>query len=206
MPDLASRTDHEKKTAAAIYLLLRRWNRDVADGEPFRVASFANDLQTVLVPQLSIVHADAAVTMGPHLGADLSNLDIDAISDRWARRYGRQLSREVAASIQDELRAARGLEPGDRADALARTFGRDRAKTIGVTETTTGISAGERSVVKEIERQTGKAILAYWETEGDGKVCQVCKGLGGKSESVWSRKFPMGPPAHPSCRCYLTWR
>lgn len=206
MPDLASRSDHEKKTAAAILLLLRRYGRDIEDGERFAPVRFAGDMQQILVPQLAVIHADAAGGMGPYLGIDISHLDIDTISNRWAKRYGRQLSREVAASIQDELKASRGLEPGDRADALAKTFGRDRAETIGVTETTTGISAGERSVVKEIERQTGKAILAYWETEGDGKVCKVCKGLGGKSESVWSRKFPMGPPAHPSCRCYLTWR
>lgn len=207
MPDLSSRSDHEKKAAAAIYLLLRRWGREVEDGERFAPVRFAGDLQQVLVPRLALVHADAAGSMGPHLGADLSNLDVDAISARWARRYGRQLSREVAANIQDEIRSARGLaDPGEIEDALSKTFGRDRAENIGVTETTRGISAGERSVVKEIERQTGKAILAYWETERDGKVCKTCKGLGGMSETIWSRKYPMGPPAHPRCRCFLSWR
>lgn len=205
MPDLASRTDHEKKTAAAIYLLLRRYGRDIEDGERFAPVRFAGDLQQILVPQLSLVHADAANSMGPHLEADLSSLDIEDISSRWAKRYGRQLSREVAASIQDELRIARSLEPGDRVDALAKTFSRDRAETIGVTETTRGISAGERSVVKDIERQTGRAILAYWEIE-DGAACDVCKGLNGMSEKVWGRKYPMGPPAHPWCRCFTIWR
>ncbi len=46
--------------------------------------------------------------------------------------------------------------------------------------------------------------VAVWNTERDAKVCPICSPLDKKREPDWVAKFPTGPPAHPNCRCHLT--
>lgn len=81
-----------------------------------------------------------------------------------------------------------------------------RASDIAVTETTRANSKAERAAAEDFERANpGVKIVAYWVTENDSRVCVRCSSLDGDPESVWLRELPDGPPAHPNCRCWLTW-
>lgn len=197
MPDLINRSKHEQQMATAAYLILRRWGEEFDDD--FNMFDFREQFEEALVPSLAGVYQDAASNMGVLHGADLERFKLDVKSVRWGTKYSRKLAREVSRSIRDELEAASRIEnPYEYDQKIKDIFGRTRAEKIGVTETTSGISIGERSVLDEIERQTGAKLLAYWQTEVAG-VCKICKGLRNKSERIWKRKFPTGPPAHPWC-------
>ncbi len=56
----------------------------------------------------------------------------------------------------------------------------------------------------------GSQIAAYWQTEKDEKVCPICSPLHNQLEQPgvignWTELFPLGPPAHPRCRCFIVW-
>lgn len=78
-------------------------------------------------------------------------------------------------------------EPGHKLDDLARrlapTFGRDRAKTIAITEVTNAYAGGAIQSWREINRQMGATIITgkQWKTSNDERVCFACAPLGGLS-------------------------
>jgi hypothetical protein len=49
-------------------------------------------------------------------------------------------------------------------------------------------------------------LLKVWHTQRDEKVCKICGPLDGKNQRFWEDKYENGPPAHPNCRCYLTYQ
>ena len=46
-------------------------------------------------------------------------------------------------------------------------------------------------------------VESYWRLDLLSNWCQTCLRLADSHESIWSREFPTGPPAHPNCRCFL---
>lgn len=86
--------------------------------------------------------------------------------------------------------------------ARDRLFEPSRGETVAITETTTAISLGERDVVDRME-ELGVEIDALWITKRDEQVCKVCGPLHNQPISQWEDDFPVGPPAHPRCRCFL---
>jgi HK97 family phage portal protein len=46
-------------------------------------------------------------------------------------------------------------------------------------------------------------VAAIWLTERDERVCPVCAELDGMPPDLWREQYPLGPPAHPWCRCSL---
>lgn len=89
---------------------------------------------------------------------------------------------------------------------VAVALGEESAQKDAVTETTRANSRAERVAADAFETRTGVKIVAWWHTEEDTRVCQICKGLNRQPERVWLREMPDGPPAHPNCRCWLDWR
>lgn len=45
--------------------------------------------------------------------------------------------------------------------------------------------------------------LALWHTSRDDRVCPVCRPLHGRPREEWQVQFPLGPPAHVACRCFV---
>lgn len=51
--------------------------------------------------------------------------------------------------------------------------------------------------------------LAIWhastDAQGnpDSKVCPICRPLHGRPREEWQAVFPLGPPSHIACRCYV---
>lgn len=114
-----------------------------------------------------------------------------------------QLERaELSAAWETKLAT---VIPSNGAGLASDLMSPARASDVAVTETTRANSKAERAAADDFERATGTKIVAYWVTESDSRVCATCEGLGGNAETVWLRGFPDGPPAHPNCRCWLSW-
>lgn len=76
--------------------------------------------------------------------------------------------------------------------------------------------AGQPMTADEIERnlpfedraaplRTSPNLLIYWVTAGDAAVCRICSPLNQLEYERWRERFPNGPPAHPNCRCFLSY-
>lgn len=134
--------------------------------------------------------------------------DRDRIYNEWAGDYSERVgggivdtNREVVNRLAARMTAGQPVT----ADAIKRLSSIDRAVTIGITETTSGITAGEIGGAEMYRRETGRLLLPYWLTERDERVCPVCGPLDNEPSTVWRHRFN-GPPAHPRCRCRLEWR
>lgn len=125
--------------------------------------------------------------MSPMLRTDLQVLDRSTLPPAWE------------AHLADYV-------PGAGRGLVAITLGPEAASDIAVTETTRANSRAERAAAEDFERATGVRVVAYWQAENDSRTCPICNGLDGKPEAVWLREFPDGPPGHPNCRCWLTWK
>ena len=80
-----------------------------------------------------------------------------------------------------------------------------RAGRIAVTEITKAVSAGETIANEILRREVGKQLTRRWWTRDDERVCPVCGPLHRKLEFEWHGQFPSGTPAHPECRCWMTY-
>lgn len=77
-------------------------------------------------------------------------------------------------------------------------FGPDRDVSIAVSETTTAATEGGEAAAGET---FGISSDDVWWTEDDQKVCPICKPLHRTKRG--SKKWRIGPPAHPRCRCWI---
>jgi len=86
--------------------------------------------------------------------------------------------------------------------ALEPTFGAQRARTIGVTETTRVYSMATKAA-----GEANPLITGYiWQTAADEIVCPICAPLN-RVFVPKGQSFPGGiaePPAHVNCRCGIT--
>lgn len=183
---------------------------DTIRGAPTRVEATSQPVREVLRAELErssslgvTVALDTLERIG--LGFDWTLANTDAA--RWASTYSYELVRGINATTQARLQQAvndwfqERTTLGDLIQELQPTFGKRRARTIAITETTRAAREGsilgyERSgVVAEVE----------WVTVRDERVCPVCGGLHGKRAPLRGT-FEGGksqPPAHPSCRCFV---
>lgn len=120
-------------------------------------------------------------------------------------------------------RIIRGVSEEPLIKTLASRMGPKSAENISISETTSGISAGEKIYVDIARELITKppigvggivtprsgivpTITEIWITEKDGFVCPICRPLHKKPREFWDDKFPGGPRAHPRCRCWLIYR
>lgn len=100
-------------------------------------------------------------------------------------------------------RADQPASPPTKADAREAAndiLSKRRDESVAVTATTQARAAGAEIAVKTLQVESADD---YWQTEEDGKVCQICAPLNQRRRANWETKFPEGPPAHPGCRCEI---
>ncbi|MEX2176782.1 MAG: phage minor head protein [Pirellulaceae bacterium] len=86
---------------------------------------------------------------------------------------------------------------------LATILGPERAARTAATETTQAQTAGgERGMAQTV----GLSDLDTWFTRRDDRVCPTCEPLHQALRSEWQAQFPLGPPAHPQCRCWIRYQ
>jgi hypothetical protein len=122
-------------------------------------------------------------------------------AEGWASDHAAEVAEGYADHSQEEF-AELAEEWGPRPSlsevraGIGEIFSAERAEMVGITETGRAITAGG-------EELFGANDDDVWVVQPD--CCDVCDELDGEPRSVWSLKFPQGPPAHPNCRCDIDW-
>lgn len=216
MPDIPNRRDREQQVETLLRRAIGRTRQDIlaALGSPPNVdnvpdklwnqlhTDVENDTRRVIaiIMLLAIrrMNDDKSIPfiLPPSVAAERAMTFADARATT--------LADSVVSTFKDRLETA-AAEGGTAADMrkAMREIREEQAKRGGVTETTAANSAGELAYADEHEAETGVKLLATWNTERDGHVCEICAPLDGKDDEEWRDDFPDGPPAHPSCRCWL---
>ena len=198
MPDYKQREGWEKSQAATVFVLLQKWLTRVRSGaDAWDRASFIEDGVELLSPAIVRPYARSSQTL-----ADKYKLTLPASMKpgKWAERFAKQFTRELATNVAADLR---GLGKHATREDVELIFNRDRARRAGATAVTQAISAGEIDAAVFIEKTKGSKLQVRWQRDRSSNTCKVCWRLNGKLSSYFTIEFPMGPPAHPYCRCYL---
>jgi SPP1 gp7 family putative phage head morphogenesis protein len=106
-----------------------------------------------------------------------------------------------------------GATLGDAIDRLGAAFDEARAMTIATTEITQAYAAGQEDAADELyEAYPELNIVKTWYTVSDEITCPICGPLHGmtieRNEPYGYDVFDnelMSPPAHPNCRCDITY-
>ncbi len=164
-------------------------------------------LIAILSLGLMNVFTEAAVGMSRGLSYELDPADVQAQAAEWAGRYAgelvsgieattrNRLARLISTAVENEWQIERITE------ALTPLYGPVRAEMIAVTEVTRAITEGELAIIRDLERQ-GIRMLARWQTQEDERVCPICSP---RNEQLQGEGWYDTPPAHPRCRCWITY-
>jgi hypothetical protein len=230
MPDVRNRSDREAKLATLLRRAIGR-NRVAlleALGDPPDVRNIPDHLWEQLEADIEDDCRRALVVLyllGME-GMDFEDPDTGKrfrpdsqtageLAGSYASSRAAELARGMADTVRSQITTAvnnaanAGMTPTQTvaaARARVREIAEVQSEAAATTETTAANSAGEFEYKQHYEAKTGIALLTTWESEGDDRVCKICRPLNRTPESVWSRQFPSGPPAHPRCRCYLTFK
>lgn len=159
-----------------------------------------------LLPQLETIFNDAADAMVETASAGVEWDLINRRAAEWARTATNELVRGITdnsrAIIQDSVSDFYNdrLTLGDLQARLSRTFGSRRAESIAITETTRAAAQGEAAYAAELRKQ-GVVLVAIWNTANDSRTCSICGPRDGKKQGDGWEDYP---PAHPRCRCGIS--
>lgn len=115
----------------------------------------------------------------------------------WSSLKAKEIAKGYARNSRKALHATSHREGSREAEGI---FSKHRDRMIAVTSTTQARAISAESVARE---EGFASPDDYWKTEEDSRVCPICEPLNDTKRSVWSSKFPDGPPAHPICRCEI---
>lgn len=190
---IADRSSAEQRLAVAIQAVFDSQNgsavgvgQRVADAAYPILRDVARESATLLV-LLWMMEDDPAST--PAMAIRLIGTSVDGA----ALQRAQELGQGVQATTDDLVASDNDPYPESRAEMIA------------ITETTQAINAGELAAATAW-RVSFSPKVAYWITADDDRVCSICGPLHERRQDVWLAVQPVGPPAHPRCRCYLDWR
>jgi hypothetical protein len=133
---------------------------------------------------------------------------LDLVNERaatWAQQYTYDLvkgvtdtsQRQIAQAVDDYYRNA--IDRRGMIERIAREFGPERAERIAVTEVTRAAAEGARVYGGELDA-LGLRTRPIWQTAVDERVCPLCG-----PRHLQAIEDGMYPPAHPNCRCWVTY-
>ena len=223
MPDLKNRSEHEQRLAQELATLGAAWKTRITAvaGDPPNVnripetlwAEMETAYRDKLAAAMLVVYLLAYQGNAGDIGADYGEQAATAAGAVYAGSRAEVVAKGSVDGFADRLAAraapagAADKQPGELlASDIDETLEADRSDVIATTETTAATSAGERGAVDSQD----KLLEAVWFTEADSLVCPICRPLHGRPQSEWPQEIlllpDLGPPAHPNCRCWLTWR
>ena len=142
----------------------------------------------------------------------------------WAKKHSTRLfnilddvSRKNVRSAVSAFIETPGMNIGDVMEILAgqknSPFGGARALRVAVTEITDAYAQAELDAGLQLQKEfSGVRVIKTWFTNNDSLVCPICGPLNGVSVEVGHPFIGgddgeyEGPPAHPSCRCWISTR
>ncbi len=92
--------------------------------------------------------------------------------------------------------------PQEVSDRVTKVLGPDRNANIAITEVSNAVTDASEAAMSELELLSEEDT---WHTENDASVCPICQPLHRQPRSVWEPRFDGGPPAHPNCRCWISY-
>lgn len=234
MPELKDRDDSEATIAILLANLFNEQRREIKTrlGDPPRLSGLNESFWTGLEretaskirPKLKQVHLAAAVGLLADVAepingneGQLATAALEARSEQFAQRRADELAAQMTANTRERVeKIARDNQAATAAVGigvlLIGVLGAGRAEGAAITEVTDAAARGELDTVAAFEAETGLTIEPIWNTEGDGRVCPICRPLDRRpvSEIALSELGPQatevkpGINAHPRCRCHLT--
>lgn len=226
MPDIPNRDSLEAELAKRFSRLSVAHRKELLTllGDP---PSYANvpmafwdkmttELRGAIVPFLAELFMESAERLVDTLpiGVDWNLINTRASS--WAARYAGELIKGVTETTRRAVQEAvsdffetGGMTRADLEARLMRIFGPKRAEMIAITEVTRAAAEGENQIAAELAK-SGILMEAIWNTRNDELVCPICGPLnqkkateyGGERTPYWDGYTP---PAHPRCRCFISW-
>lgn len=180
-------------------------------------ARLSDETRAVLSGYLRRVYAASAMRWMRRLGLALLPEAIERDAETWAATYTERLAPLVTATareriengvadLRSKLDPTEDLDPAKVDELATQVFGSNRAASIAATETTRAETSGGWDSVNRINSEVGDEVIeARWITADDDRTCWICNPLHNTDRDTWGPEFPEGPPAHPGCRCSLTY-
>ena len=211
MPALENREQIERQIIAELEPVFEaEYRRALASPSSIPYAEFQADLTRVMQRELTDVFLSAGTVLLIGNAVVVTAGAFEQAAQSWANQFAPELAKDV---VDTSKRLADGIlldARGDRQalrEGLATVFMADaRLENIAITECTRAISAGENSAVffYHLDRERPR-LVPVWRTAEDVDVCEHCYPFDRHSREVWGDRFPLGPPMHPRCRCWLQW-
>lgn len=181
-------------------------------GEDPDLDAMETTLRAGIEPALVGIVTEEAIRVAVETGIDFEVATLHQAALEWAHGYSFELikgitdrTRAVVSDAVQAYAATPGMTNQQLFDMLSPSFGDVRAEKIGITEVTRAYSEATLIIQRELAA-IGIQTERIWNTAEDERVCPICGGLAGKSETEWAQTFPHGSPAHVVCRCWITLR
>lgn len=218
MPVIPNRSAEDRALTAALLLLFDQYRHEAQALLASRAAipaGFYERLRTAVesavLEHMERVSTEAAIRLAATLGvpameAALANAKAAAQqlatehADKFIERTQRWVAEILAKASRSETAAVAAVAA---VTGMATVFSPSRASAIGVTQTTEAASAGEMNAARQMERDYGVQVIAYWVVDETSNICPICSKCHGQPQEFWERYFPNGPPGHPNCACSL---
>lgn len=215
--ELPNRDREEEAITLLLLTVFEEWERDLLRVGYIPWEAYRLRVQTILTARLAAVFLFMVLLFAREKKFQVDNEATTAFALGWAGIRAGMVANNLKASVQQAYNVAINAFYGDGRvslrELLSGLLDRSRASTIATTEVTQAQSAGNIRAVQEFQQQSGIALEGVWITElaafgrstkpGDGGVCPICFPLHAQPRAVWGDRFPLGPPAHPNCRCHL---
>ena len=211
--DILNRSELERKLARIVGRDLRVELQKLLDylGDPPRLENVPydywqngwRDIQKDVEPVLLDIYLSQAEGMMNDVNIGVEWDMINTNASQWAKQHTEQVLQDLFGKRYNHLNEViprfytEGWNLGQLQSDLERWYSPVRAEMIAITETTRAATEGERAMVAELERTTGRRMVPVWMTNKDERVCPICGPKHGKE--ITDGKFP---PAHPRCRCW----
>lgn len=160
-----------------------------------------------LVTNLTDLEKDKLSLLMQYYGHERSYTEIAQVYRNYIGLTKPQMERLVA--LEKEL-LADGISVDKIAKILEKTSKqmlRYRSLVIARTEMAYSYTTAQNTHFAYYQDQTGREVTKIWQVSPDDLTCEICTNLHGERRNI-NEAFSMGvsgPPAHPNCRCYLTY-
>lgn len=180
------------------------------DAEFFDDDDFLADLLALLVAATKL----GALSLPAMLGLDLNLNTTNKEAEQAAREYVYDLIKDLTATARETLQTVLadfvttpGMTIGDVIERLP--FSEERARLIATTEITRAYATGQAAAGETLKEQFPDVrVVKTWWTNNDDQVCPICSPLQGVTvdeDEEFDNEFD-GPPSHPGCRCWISYR
>ena len=217
--DVVNRAELERKLARVLGRDLRSELNKLMDflGDPPRLENVPNeywqngwrDIQKDVEPVLLDIYLQQAEGLMAEISVGVDWDLVNTTASQWARRHTEGMLQQLFNRRYEHLGETiprfyeEGWNLGELRAELEKWYSPVRAEMIAITETTRAAVEGERAVIEQIYRDSGIRMVPIWQTANDEIVrrCPICWPK--HRTEITDGQYP---PAHPNCRCWVTYR